>query len=177
MCAARLLPRGRCAVRLNSRRRYAPVLPLLAVARVGRVACCRMAPVQLLRRGTDCRPLRSAALTAPRPPSAGIVPTCGPLLPSSALCVRCACVAAVIRRGPLSRYACYDCNNYIDLHYILYLQYCTIRNDYKPFMHCIIWSIWHFFREFLGSESLVNQRFAGYLSLHDLREKSPYVKL
>ena len=48
MCAARLLPRNRCAARLNSRRRYAPVLPLLAVARV---ACCRVAPVLLLRRG------------------------------------------------------------------------------------------------------------------------------
>lgn len=39
----------------------------------------------------------------------------------------------------------------IDLLYILYLQTCIIRHDYKPFAHCIRWSIWHFFREFLGS--------------------------
>ena len=36
MCAARLLLLDRCAARLNSRRRYAPKLPRLAVARVGR---------------------------------------------------------------------------------------------------------------------------------------------
>nr|DAQ30221.1 MAG TPA: SUMO-activating enzyme subunit 2 [Caudoviricetes sp.] len=28
--------------------------------------------------------------------------------------------------------------------YILYLQYCIIRHYYRPFAHCIIWSIWHF---------------------------------
>ena len=36
MCAARSLPRGYCAVRLNSCRRYAPMLPWLDVARFGR---------------------------------------------------------------------------------------------------------------------------------------------
>ena len=126
-------------------------------------ACCRVAPVLLLRCGPGCRPSRSPpAPRGRRPPGS---------------CPPAASVAAVIRRGPLSRCACYDCNNYIDLHYILYLQYCTIRHDYKPFAHCIRWSIWHFFREFLGSESLVNQRFAGHLSLRGLREKNPYVIL
>lgn len=81
MCAAHLLPRNRCAARLNSRRRYAPMLPRWAVARVDRVRVvalsrCRVAPG--LR-----YPLR--------------------VLPPSALCARLACVAAVIRRGPLSR--------------------------------------------------------------------------
>ena len=82
-------------------------------------ACCRVAPVWLLRRGPDCRPSRSPPASAPRarrPPG-----SCPPA-------ARVA--AAVIQRGPLSRYACYDCNNYIDLHYILYLQYCTIWYNY-----------------------------------------------
>lgn len=153
-------------------RRAAEQSPTLCahVAPVGRCPCwpcvrCRVAPVRLLRRGSDCRPSRSPP---PAPPRAKRPP---------GSCPPAASVAAVIRRGPLSRYACYDYNNYIDLHYILYLQYCTIWNDYKPFIHCIKWSIWHFFREILGSKSLVNQWFAGHLSLHDLREKSPYVIL
>nr|DAQ30222.1 MAG TPA: hypothetical protein [Caudoviricetes sp.] len=90
MCAARLLPRDRCAVRLNSRRRYAPVLPLLAVARVGRgrvVAwrpCCYFGAVLL--------PPVTITTSTTRPPSAGI------MSPAARF------AAAVIRRGPLSRY-------------------------------------------------------------------------
>lgn len=157
MRAAHLLPRDRCAVRLNSRRRYAPVLPLLAVARVGRGRVVALRPCGYFGAALLPPVTITTSTSTTRPPSAGIVSPAGRI------------AAAVIRRGPLSRYACYDCNNYIDLHYILYLQYCTIRNDYKPFMRCIIWSIWHFLREFLGSESLVNQRFAGHLSLRGLR--------
>lgn len=102
MCAARLLPRNRCAARLNS------LPPLCAhVAPVRRCPCwpcarCRVAPVWLLRRGLGCRPSRSTP-----PPRARRLPGSRPLpdvLPPSALCVRLACVAAVVQRGPLSRY-------------------------------------------------------------------------
>lgn len=94
MCAAHLLPRDRCAARLNSRRRYAPMLPRLAVARV---ACCRMAPVLLLRRGSDCRPSR---LTPPAPPRAhrppGSCPLLGVLPPPLFGAARCRAMLAMI---------------------------------------------------------------------------------
>lgn len=101
MCAAHLLPRNRCAARLNSRRRYAPMLPggplsVLTVCALSR--CARAAASARLR----LSPVAICHANSPAP--AGIVPTCGPLLPPSALCARCACVVAVVQRGPLSRY-------------------------------------------------------------------------
>ena len=132
-CRVVIAPRGGTAA--DAMRPCCPgsLLPVLAVGVLSR--CARAATSAR----PYCRPSRSPPPPAPRahrPPGS---------------CPPAASVAAVIRRGPLSRYACYDCNNYIDLLYILYLQPCIMRYDYKPFMHCIRWSIWHFLREFLGS--------------------------
>lgn len=106
-------------------RRAAERSPTLG-AHVAPARCCPCWPCCVLSRCARaatsarpyCRPSRSATLTAPRPPSAGIVSPAGRI------------AAAVVRCGPLSRYAYYDCNNYIDLLYILYLQSCIIRHDY-----------------------------------------------
>ena len=76
MCAAHLLPRGYCAARLNSRRRYAPVLPMLAVARVGRVRVVALRPCGYFGAALLPPVTINTTTSTTRPPSAGIVSTC-----------------------------------------------------------------------------------------------------
>lgn len=91
------------------------MLPRLAVARVGRVCVVALRPCGCF----GAAPIAARHDHHQQHAAAGIVSPAGRIA-----------AADVVRRGPLSRYACYDCNNYIDLPYILYLQYCTIRYDY-----------------------------------------------